>query len=63
MYLLIVFLPLLGALFSGFFSFLLGRVGASFLTCFSIFLTFICVCFTFYEVAFMGSSCYVTFIT
>jgi proton-translocating NADH-quinone oxidoreductase chain L len=62
MYLNIIFLPLLSAFFNGFFGFLIGAQGASFLSTFLIFLSFLLSCFAFYEVGLQGSSCIITFL-
>lgn len=62
MYLNVIFLPLLSSLLSGFFGFLIGPRGSSLITTFSIFVTFLCSCFIFYEVGFYGSPCLVSFL-
>nr|YP_011017032.1 NADH dehydrogenase subunit 5 [Gracilaria hainanensis]WQB61710.1 NADH dehydrogenase subunit 5 [Gracilaria hainanensis] len=60
MYLLILWLPLLGSIFAGFFGRFLGHKGSSFIsvTCVSLsmFLSFV----AFYEVGFMGLNQYIT---
>jgi len=63
MYLLLVFLPLIGSLTSLFFGRFLGRKGVSFLTTLLLFCTFILCCFSFYEVALSNSPCYFKFMT
>jgi NADH-ubiquinone oxidoreductase chain 5 len=60
MYLIIIFLPLLSAISSGFFGYFIGRKGASILTTSCIGITFLLSCFSFYEVGLMGSNCYIT---
>jgi len=60
MYLLIIILPFLGTLSAGFFGYYIGYKGASFLTTFFIFLTFLLSCLSFYEVGLSGSPCYIT---
>ena len=60
MYLNIIFLPLLSAVFSGFFGFFIGSKGASYITTFSIFLSFVLSCVAFYEVGLNGSPCNIT---
>jgi NADH-quinone oxidoreductase subunit L len=59
MYLLIICLPLLGAIFSGFFGNKIGAIGAKNITIISISTTFILSCYSFYEVALAGSPCYI----
>lgn len=63
MYLNIVFLPLLGSFFSGFFGRFLGPFGAGILSTVcvisSLFLSF----FAFYEVGFLESPCYIKLLT
>jgi NADH:ubiquinone oxidoreductase subunit 5 (subunit L)/multisubunit Na+/H+ antiporter MnhA subunit len=59
MYLLIIFLPLIGTIFSGLFGNKIGVTGAMLITITSITLSFILSCFAFYEVALLGSPCYI----
>jgi NADH-ubiquinone oxidoreductase chain 5 len=54
MYISIILLPLLGAIFSGFFGFFLGRTGSSVVSTFLVFCSFILSCFAFYEVGLLG---------
>jgi len=61
MYLLIIFLPLLGTLFSGLFGYKIGAYGATRITVLCITLTFFLSCFAFFEVALAGSPCYIEF--
>ena len=63
MYVILVFLPLLGAISAGFFGRFVGRQGAAFITSFCLFLTFFLSCFAFYEVALAGSPCYIELFT
>ena len=63
MYVLLVFLPLLGAISAGFFGRFLGRKGAPLITISCLSITFLLSCFAFYEVALAGSPCYVTLFT
>jgi proton-translocating NADH-quinone oxidoreductase chain L len=63
MYVILVFLPLLGAISAGFFGRFVGRQGAAFITSFCLFLTFFLSCFAFYEVALAGSPCYIELLT
>jgi len=60
MYLSIVFLPLIGSFSAGLFGRFLGPLGSGFVSSFCVFLTFSLSLFTFYEVAFLGSPCYIT---
>ena len=59
MYLLIVFLPLLGSLFAGGFGFLLGFRGAAIITTCCVFISAVLSGIAFYEVALSGSSCFI----
>lgn len=59
MYLLLIFLPLLGSLCAGFFGRFLGFRGASLITTLSVFTSFVMSLLAFYEVALSGSLCYV----
>ena len=59
MYLLIIALPLIGAIFSGFFGNKIGTVGAMLVTVTSILLSFLLSCKAFHEVALEGSPCYI----
>jgi len=59
MYLLLIFLPLLGSLCAGFFGRFLGFRGASLITTLSVFTSFVMSVLAFYEVALSGSLCYV----
>jgi NADH-ubiquinone oxidoreductase chain 5 len=61
MYLLIISLPLLGTIFSGFFGFKLGVEGATKITVYCITAAFLLSVVAFYEVALMGSPCYLEF--
>lgn len=54
MYLSIILLPLLGAIFSGFFGFFLGRTGSSILSTSLVGISFLLSCFAFYEVGLLG---------
>ena len=60
MYLVIVFLPLIGSLLSGGFGRFLGYRGAALITTSCVFFSFIFSCIAFYEVALSGSSCYIS---
>lgn len=62
MYLNIIFLPLLSSILSGFFGFLIGSRGASIITTFTIFSSFVISCFIFYEVGFYESPCLLFFL-
>ena len=61
MYLLIIFLPLLGTIFSGLLGFKIGAYGAMRITTACMTLTFLLSCIAFYEVALAGSPCYIEF--
>jgi len=61
MYLLIVCLPLIGTIFSGLFGYKLGVHGATRITVYCITLAFLFSLVAFYEVALMGSVCYIEF--
>lgn len=61
MYLLIISLPLLGTIFSGFFGYKLGVHGATKITVYCITTAFLLSVLAFYEVALMGSPCYIEF--
>lgn len=57
MYLLLIFLPLLGSLSAGLFGRQIGRRGAVVITVALLILCFVLSCFAFYEVALCGSVC------
>ena len=59
MYLLIIFLPLLASLISGFFGRFIGFRGAIYITCTSVILSFILSTIVFYEVALCASNVYI----
>ncbi len=59
MYLLIIFLPLLGTIFSSLLGFKIGAFGAMRITNYCMTLTFLLSCVAFYEVALAGSPCYI----
>jgi proton-translocating NADH-quinone oxidoreductase chain L len=59
MYILLVFLPLLGSLVAGFFGRFLGYRGASLISIFCVSSSFFLSLLCFYEVALSGSNCYV----
>ena len=59
MYILLVFLPLLGSLIAGFFGRFLGYRGASLISIFCVSSSFFLSLLCFYEVALSGSNCYV----
>lgn len=61
MYILIISLPLIGAIFSGLLGQKLGAYGSMRITVFCMILTFILSCTAFYEVALAGSPCYIEF--
>jgi NADH:ubiquinone oxidoreductase subunit 5 (subunit L)/multisubunit Na+/H+ antiporter MnhA subunit len=63
MYLLIIFLPLIGTIVSGLFGSKVGTEGAKQITISCILLTFLISCFAFYEVALCGSPCYIELFT
>jgi NADH-ubiquinone oxidoreductase chain 5 len=63
MYLLIVFLPLLGSLIAGFFGKKIGMYGSAHITIFCLVCTFILSCFAFYEVALCKSPCFIDLTT
>jgi NADH-ubiquinone oxidoreductase chain 5 len=59
MYLLIVFLSLIGSCFAGLFGRYLGSYGSATITTSCLFLSLLLSCFAFYEVALMGCSVYI----
>ena len=59
MYLSLIFYPLLGSLLAGLFGRFLGFRGAALVTTTSVFMSFLMSIIAFYEVALLGSSCYV----
>jgi len=63
MYLLIIFLPLIGTIVSGLFGNRIGIEGAKQITISCISLTFLISCLAFYEVALSGSPCYIELFT
>jgi NADH-ubiquinone oxidoreductase chain 5 len=63
MYLLIVFLPLMGAITAGFFGRFIGKSGAQLLTTLLVSISGILSLIAFYEVALCGSPCYINLIT
>ena len=63
MYLLIVFLPLMGAITAGLFGKAIGIEGATRITSSCIAITLFFSCVAFYEVALLGSPCYIDLLT
>ena len=63
MYLLIIFLPLLGSLIAGLFGRFIGVSGAVRITTLCIIVSAFISYFCFYEVAFFNSPCYITLLT
>jgi len=59
MYLVLVFLPLLGSIGSGFFGRFLGPKGSSIITVSCLLITFLISVFCFYEVALVGCPVYI----
>jgi len=59
MYLIIIFLPLLGSLITGFFGRLLGYYGASLLATFCVFLSMCFSYFAFYEIALLNTKIFI----
>lgn len=59
MYIVLVFLPLLGALSAGFFGRLMGNKGGVVVTTLSVFITFLLSLFSFYEVGLCGNPTYI----
>lgn len=59
MYLLIVFLPLLGSLIAGLFGRFIGFKGSSIITCITVSASFVLSLIVFYEVALSGSCVYI----
>lgn len=62
MYLLILTLPLLGSLITGFLGRYLGRYGAGIFSTTCVVGSMLLSFFAFYEVGFLKSSCYITLI-
>jgi NADH-ubiquinone oxidoreductase chain 5 len=63
MYLVLVFLPLIGSITAGLFGRKLGPKGSSIVTVTLLFITFLLSVFAFYEVALIGSPVYIKLIT
>jgi len=63
MYLILVFLPLIGSITSGLFGRKIGPKGSVIITVTCLFLTFFCSAFGFYEVAITGSPVYINLTT
>jgi NADH-ubiquinone oxidoreductase chain 5 len=63
MYLLLVFLSLIGSCLAGLFGRHLGSWGSSILTTSCLFLSFLLSCFAFYEVALLGCCVYIKLAT
>jgi NADH-quinone oxidoreductase subunit L len=63
MYLLLVFLSIIGSCLAGFFGRYLGSWGAAFITTSCLFLSFLISLFVFYEVALMGCFVYIKLMT
>lgn len=59
MYLTLVFLPLFGSIAAGFFGFFIGSFGAGFITILCLGITLLLSFFAFYEVALVGSPCFI----
>lgn len=62
MYLLIVFIPLIGSVLSGFLGRFLGQKGAPIITLLCVVSSFLISCLAFYEVGLSGSPCYIDLI-
>lgn len=58
-YLLIVFLPFLGAILSGFCGYYLGRIGSAVMSTSSVIMAFFLSCLAFYEVGLLGHTSFV----
>ena len=63
MYLILIFLPLIGSLVAGLFGRTLGPKGSSIVTVTCLFITLLTSFFSFYEVALNGSPVYIKFLT
>ena len=63
MYLILVFLPLIGSITAGLFGRKIGPKGSAIVTVSCLFVTLITAIFAFYEVALSGSPVYITFLT
>jgi len=63
MYLNIVFLPLLGSIFSGFFGRFIGSFGSKIITTFCVFTSLLLSFFAFFEVGFSETPCYIKLLT
>ncbi len=63
MYIILVFLPLIGSLICLLFGRFLGKFGASIITTSLVFISFLISVFTFYEVALSNSPCYFTLLS
>ena len=63
MYLILVFLPLIGSITAGLFGRKLGPKGSSIVTVTLLFITFLISTFAFYEVALIGSPVYIKLVT
>lgn len=63
MYLILVFLPLIGSITAGIFGRKIGPKGSAVVTVICLFITFLTSIFIFYEVALSGSPVYITFLT
>ena len=63
MYLLIITLPLFGAMFTGFTGRWLGHYGAAILSTSCVIITFFISLSLFYEVGLAGTSCFITLFT
>lgn len=61
MYLLVIFLPLLSAIFSGFFGFYVGQKGSSIISVISLFFSAFLSYVIAFEILFLNSSCYLVF--
>jgi NADH-ubiquinone oxidoreductase chain 5 len=55
MYITLIFLPILGSIFAGFFGRKVGIFGAQFITCLSLFLSAVLSSIAFFEVGFCNS--------
>lgn len=62
MYLLLIFLPLLGSFSAGLFGRKLGPLGASYITVSCLLFTFFIALFIFYEVALLNCCVYIKFL-
>jgi len=63
MYLLIIYLPLISSIFTGFFGYFLGKKGSIYISIVSMFLVFLISIFIFFEIGLSQTICNIELFT